>query len=154
MPVDRSHIQENGVQLQRLRTLVGSLSDTELRRPLDAGWTVAGVLGHLAFWDQRTVLLIERWQRDGTLTPPTGMDEATVDWINDAAKPMLLAVPPREMATLALRIADETDRKVAELPDAFAAANTAAGSPVYVLRAAHRAEHLDQIERAISRRGA
>lgn len=149
MPADRSYLEENETQRERLRTLVGRVTDEQLKRSMDAGWTVAGVLGHVAFWDQRTLLLIERWRRDGALTPHN-LDEPTVGWINDAAKPMLLAVPPREMAKLALSIADAVDRAIAALPEDFAARNAAAGSPVILRRAEHRKEHLDEIERALA----
>jgi hypothetical protein len=149
MATDRSHIQENDAQRDRLRTFVSKATDDELKRPLDAGWTVAGVLGHVAFWDQRTLLLLDRWSRDGSLPTPE-LDGPTVDWINDAAKPML-AVPPREMANLALSIADAVDRKVASLPEDFMTRNAAAGKQVNLLRAEHRREHLDEIDRALGR---
>ena len=148
MPADRSHIERNDAERQRLRTLLARVTDADLKRSLDAGWTVAAVLGHVAFWDQRTLVLLERWQADGTLSAH-GLDGPAVDWINDAAKPMLLAVPPREMANLALSIAEAVDRKVAGLPDDFASRNATAGSPVNLLRAEHRREHLDEIERAL-----
>jgi uncharacterized damage-inducible protein DinB len=150
MPADRSHIQENEAQRRRLRDFVAKATDTELARPLEAGWTVAAVLGHVAYWDQRTLLLLERWSREGSL-PRLDFEQSAVDWINDAAKPMLLAVPAREMANLALSIAEAVDRKVAGLPDDFQTRNAAAGSPVNLLRAEHRAEHLDEIERALGR---
>lgn len=150
MPADRSHIQENDSQRQRLRDFVAKVTDTELKRPLEAGWTVAAVLGHVAFWDQRTLLLLERWSRDGTFPSPE-LDGPSIDWINDAAKPMLLAVPPREMANLALSIADAVDRKVASLPDDFMSRNPAAAKQVTLLRAEHRREHLDEIEGALGR---
>ena len=44
MTVDRSYVEENRTQLERLRALVDRLSDQELSRPMEAGWTVAGVL--------------------------------------------------------------------------------------------------------------
>jgi len=53
MATDRSYVAENQAQLARLRALVDSLTDTELAQPMPAGWTVAGVLAHLAYWDQR-----------------------------------------------------------------------------------------------------
>jgi hypothetical protein len=43
------------------------------------------------------------------------------------------------------------DRHVAALSDAALAANQAAGSPISVLRAEHRREHLDEIEKALAR---
>jgi hypothetical protein len=41
---------------------------------------------------------------------------------------------------------------VAALSDGALAANAAAGRPISVLRAEHRREHLDEIERALGRR--
>jgi hypothetical protein len=61
---------------------------------------VAGVLAHLAFWDQRIVVLVERLKRGATVPVENPID---VDWINDAAKPTQLALPPRRAATLERR---------------------------------------------------
>jgi hypothetical protein len=149
MPVDRSHEPDNRTQRERLRALVARLSDADLGRSLDGGWTVASVLGHLAFWDQRALLLIDRWQTEGAAAVPPALDRASVDWINDSAKPLLLAVPPRRAAELALAIAEAVDRKIEALADEFVAKNVAAGRPLNLLRAEHRREHLDEIERAV-----
>jgi len=150
MMADRSYVAENRAQLERLRALVEKLSDPELAGPMDAGWTVAGVLAHLAFWDQRIVTLVDRWA-DGRGTPPPAYDQAAVDWINDAGKPLCLALPPRAAAQLALTTADAVDRKVEALNDDRLAANVAAGHPLNLLRAQHRREHLDEIEAALGR---
>ena len=85
---------------------------------------------------------------------PRTLDHADVDWINDSVKPMLLAVPPRRAAELALSIAEAVDRAVAALPDEYVALNASAGSPINLLRAEHRREHLDEIERALACRAA
>jgi hypothetical protein len=45
VPVDRSYVAENDAQRERLRALVRRLSDQDLAGAMDAGWTVAGVLG-------------------------------------------------------------------------------------------------------------
>ncbi|PYM38469.1 MAG: hypothetical protein DME12_20865 [Candidatus Rokuibacteriota bacterium] len=149
MNVDRSYVGENDAQRERLRALVRRLTDQELGRPMSAGWTIAGVLGHLAFWDQRVLVLLERWERAGPSAVPPVLDHAAVDWINDAAKPLLLALLPRRAADLAVSIAEAVDRKVKALPDEFVVRNVAAGTPVNLLRAEHRREHLDEIERAL-----
>ncbi|HEY7651436.1 MAG TPA: maleylpyruvate isomerase N-terminal domain-containing protein [Methylomirabilota bacterium] len=151
MAADRSYVAENRAQLERLGALVDKLSDRELARPMEAGWTVAGVLAHLAFWDQRIVTLVDRWA-DGRGTPPPAYDEAAVDWINDAGKPLCLALPPRIAARLALDAAIAADERVAGLSDEQLALNAAAGTPISPLRAAHRGEHLDEIERTLARR--
>jgi Mycothiol maleylpyruvate isomerase N-terminal domain len=151
MAADRSYVAENRAQLERLRALTEKLNDQQLARPMEAGWTVAGVLAHLAFWDERIVTLIDRWA-GGRGTPPPAYDfEAAVDWINDAGKPLCLALPPRVAARLAVEAAVAADERVAGLSEAQLAANAAAGHPISVLRAEHRREHLDEIDQSLAR---
>lgn len=150
MAADRSYVAENRAQLERLRALVDRLSDQELLRPMEAGWTAAGVLAHLAFWDYRIVTLLDRWGPDGRGTPPSGHDEAATDWINDAGKPLCLALPPRVAARMAIDAAVAADQRVAGLSERQLDANQAAGGPISVRRAEHRREHLDEIERALA----
>jgi len=144
---DRSYITENDRERRRLEALVGKLDDATLGRPMPAGWTVAAVLAHLAFWDQRIVLFCERLRRGATVP---AIDSPHVDWINDAAKPMQLALPPRRAATLAVETARAADQAVAALSDELLAKNAAAGSPLNVLRAEHRREHLNEIEHELA----
>jgi hypothetical protein len=142
MPADRSRDEP---ERKRLEALVERLSDTDLVRPLTDGWTVAAALAHLAFWDHRAAVLVERWQHSGV-----SRSDADVDAINDAARPQWLALPPRwaaEDAVRAARAADSAlDSAGAELVDQI----VAIGYPINVSRAAHRAEHLDEIEQALS----
>lgn len=148
MSIDRNVVSENDTERARLQALVARLSDADLARPLPANWTVAAVLGHVAFWDQRILLLLDAWQQKG-IAPPPPHHEADTDWINDAGKPFLLALPPRQLANLAVNIAEAVDRKIATLPDDIVTRNTAAGSPLNLRRAEHRREHLDEIESAL-----
>jgi hypothetical protein len=149
MRVDRTFIAENDAERARLRALVTRLNNADLARPMPAGWTIAAILAHLAFWDQRALLLLEQWERSGLLAVPRGLNDTDVHWINDAAKPMFLALAPRAAADLAVAIAEAVDRKAAALADDFVAKSSAAGSPVRLLRAEHRREHLDEIEAAL-----
>lgn len=148
MTESRSYIAENDRERRRLEALVDKLDDAALTRTMPAGWTVAAVLAHLAFWDQRIIVFIEMLKRGAA--PPMGTQE-DVDWINDAAKPAQLALPPRRAATLAVETARATDHAVATLSDDLLARNAAAGSPIYLVRATHRREHLDDIEKAVAR---
>jgi len=150
MSVDRSYIAKNKTQLTRIQALLAGRSDAELARPMEAGWTVAGVLGHLAFWDQRALILLEHWENKGT-APPANRDE-DIEWMNDAGKPMLLAVPPRRAAELWLSIAQAVDAKAAGFSDDLVARNAAAGTPVSLDRGAHRLDHLPDLERALQGR--
>jgi hypothetical protein len=151
MTVDRKFVSDNATELKRLKDLVARASDAELGHPLSAGWTVASVLLHLAFWDQRALVLVERWRKAGATALPAPANGADVDWINDAAKPMFLALPARRAADLAVTIAEAVDQQIAALPDEFVTHNAAAGSPVNLLRAEHRHEHLAEIEAALRR---
>jgi DinB superfamily len=150
MSVDRSHVSLNDTERARLEALVKGRSDADLGRAMPAGWTVASVLAHLAFWDQRALVLLERWEKEGVEPPPEAA--ADVDWINDAAKPLFLALPPRRAAEVALAVAEAVDHKVATLADDLVARNAATGNRVNLTRAAHRREHLDEIEQVLGMR--
>ncbi len=115
---------------------------------MPAGWTVAAVLAHIAYWDARAIFWLDKWRRGAE---PSNYEHENVDAVNDSAKPLCLALRPRDAAQLALRLAEEADGKVAALSDATLAKIRAAGSPPFNLsRAIHRKEHLDDIERASS----
>jgi hypothetical protein len=116
---------------------------------MDAGWTVAAVLAHMAFWDQRIVVLLDEWERKGPSWRPSLEEASDVDWVNDAAKPLCLALPPRIAADLAVAVAETVDRRVAAVSDAIIEANARAGAIFNWRRAEHRREHLDEIEQAL-----
>ena len=149
MATDRSYIAVNDRERHRLEALVDKLDDAALSRALPGGWTVAGVLAHLAFWDQRILALIDLLKRGATVPTENPID---VDWINDAAKPAQLALPARRAATLAVETARATDQAVANLSDELVARNTAGGGPINLVRAEHRRAHLDEIEQMLARR--
>jgi hypothetical protein len=149
---DRSFVDQNTRERERLRALVQRLGDDDLGRKLNEHWTVAAVLAHVAFWDARALFLAERLERG---VPFTASEHEPDDpsWINDSARPLAHAIAPREAARLALRLAEETDERIAALPAALVAKTwpSAPDSPLNPLRAAHRAEHLDEIEAALGR---
>ena len=149
MTVDRSHETETDAERERLRALVARLSDTELAHPMPGGWTVAAVLAHAAYWDARAIYWMDKWGPDGE---PTAYEEEDSDAANDAAKPLCLALRPRDAAELALHLAEDADVKVRALSDAMLAKIAAKGAPPFNLsRAIHRKEHLDEIEAALRR---
>ena len=147
MPADRPWVEENARELDRLRALVARLTDDELRGPVNEHWTVAGVLGHIAFWDARALVLADKLER-GVPFSPSDAEPEDVDWINDATRPLIHAIPPRRLAELALRMAEDTDRRAASLPPDRMWPHDPE-SPINPLRASHRGEHLDQIEGAL-----
>jgi hypothetical protein len=144
---DRPHVEQNTRQRERLGALVARLGDDELRRAVNEHWTVAGILGHIAFWDGRVLALAGKLER-GVPFSPSDAEPEDVDWINDAARPLIHAIEPRTLAELALSLAEETDLRVASLPPERLWPNDPE-SPINPLRATHRGEHLDQIEAAL-----
>jgi len=145
--MSRPFVEENNRQRERLRALIARLSDQDLVRPLYHGWTVAGILGHLAFWDYRAILLLRRWKQTGVKPSP-----ADVDAINDGMRPLLLAVPPRRAAEMALEAAASIDKEIEGLSEDLIAQIEGQATTFRLNRGTHRIEHLNQIESALSQR--
>jgi sulfite reductase beta subunit-like hemoprotein len=147
MSDERPYVAENTRERERLRALVERLDEETLRAQVNEYWTVAGVLGHIAFWDARVLALAEKLERGVPFSPDDNEPE-DVDWINDASRPLIHAIPPADAARLALELAEQTDAKVASLPpDRLWPQDP--DSPIYSLRASHRGEHLDDVEAAL-----
>jgi hypothetical protein len=147
--MDKSYIAQNEAERARLKALVERLSDEELRRPMPAGWMVAGVLAHMAFWDARALYFMNKWE-GGTPPSEADLEPGDIHWVNDSAKPLCLALPPRTAAHLALQTAEETDRRVAALSDELLTQILEVGQPFNLSRASHRGEHLDEIEQVLT----
>jgi len=146
---DRSYIDANTRERDRLRALIEGLDDDTLTAPVNEYWTVAGVLGHVAYWDIRVLVLAEKIDRGEPWVP--GDAEPEGDWLNDSTRPLIHAIAPRVAAQLVMRIAEQTDARVAELPlDRLWPGDP--DSPINPSRSDHRGEHLDEIEAALRRR--
>ncbi len=144
MAVSNPYTHDNTVERERLAALADRLTDEELARPVSAGWTVAGLLAHLAFWDQRALLLLDKWKQDGI--SPSPIDE---DVINEAMRGHCIAIPPRAAAQMAVACAAAIDQAIDQLdPDLLPRVETD-GKTVHLSRAAHRGAHLDEIELAL-----
>jgi hypothetical protein len=148
---DARFAEDNARELQRLRDLVGRLSDEQLRTAVNEHWTVAAVLGHVAFWDARALYLAERFDHATGFPDDVGEPE-NVDWINDSTRALIHAIDPRAVAELTVRTAEDIDARVAELPADKLWPNDP-GSPLNGRRASHRGEHLDEIEAALGLAG-
>jgi hypothetical protein len=147
---EQDYVAENRRELEHMRTLADGLSEESLRLPANEFWTVAAVFGHIAFWDARILALADKFERGESFTE-SDTEPEDVDWINDASRPLIHAVPPAELVRLSLRIAQETDDRVAALPPDRMWPNDP-DSPIYCLRAAHRGEHLEDVEAALRAR--
>ncbi len=149
MSIDRSYVAENDRERARMRALVERLSDEDLRRQVNDEWTVAAVLAHIAYWDQRALWLAGKIERGEPFTEGEEEPEPP-DWVNDTVRPFLHAIEPRAAASLALQIAEETDAHVASLPPE-SVWPTDEASLLNPFRSGHRAEHLDELEAYLGR---
>lgn len=149
MSADREYVEPNARELERLRALVQRLSEDELMSPANEYWTIAGVLGHMAYWDSRFLTLAEKIDRGESWAD--GDQEPDGDWLNDSTRPIIHAIAPRAAAELALRMAEQADARARELPlDRLWPGDPT--SPISPARGEHRGEHLDEIERVLAER--
>ena len=139
------YTQQNADSRRRLEALVSSLSDADLASTTDYGWTVAALLAHLAFWDHRMSVILQRWQEQG-------FDESPIDSmaVNDALKVICHALEPRTAAGLAVFAAQKVDAKFETLSDEFVKEIEqhieATSTQFRMNRSLHRDGHLNDIE--------
>jgi Mycothiol maleylpyruvate isomerase N-terminal domain len=145
--MDRPFVAENAKERERLRSLVADLTDEELSRPLGTDWTVAVALAHLAFWDRRSLVLMQNWEEDGVAPCPID-----VEVINETLLPEWLALPPKAAAVLAVSAAKAIDRELEKAPDKLITAIERLGERYRLYRSDHRKQHLDQIKEALKKK--
>ena len=139
------YAQQNADSRRRLESLVSGLSNADLARSTDYGWTVAALLAHLAFWDQRMSVILHRWQEQG-------FDESPIDSmaVNDALKVICHALEPRTAARLAVSAAQKVDAEFETLSDEFVKQIEqhveATSTQFRMNRSLHRDGHLNDIE--------
>lgn len=144
MPLTPALAESNRAQTRRLRALVERLTPAQYGVRLSNGWTVAGILGHIAMWDRQRMCML---QRIAAGLPCHGAYDGEV--FNAATQPILELIPGERVAAAAVRAAEEIDALLLELPDEVIARALAIPNPPNLDRGGHRADHLDQIERAI-----
>ena len=145
MKPDRSFVELNRASTKRIRALVASLSEKEMQHRVGEHWTVAIALAHLAFWDQRVLVVLDRTERDGKLfIPELGII------VNDISLPLWAAIPAREAARLAIETAEALDKRLENFPpellDEIYTYNKR-----WVVRSMHRGEHLDDVDAALKK---
>ena len=133
--------EENLTSRRRLESLVGRLSDADLSRTTAYGWTVAALLAHLAFWDQRHLALLRRWKEKGVDLSPIDPDA-----INEALRPLCHAIDPRAAAELCLSSAEAVDAELESITPELYEAIQASPTHFRFNRSLHRSGHLDDIE--------
>ncbi len=145
--MDRPFVVENDRERKRLRLLVERITDEELNLQMWEGWTIATALAHLAFWDQRASVLMQKWKESGV--GPSPIDD---DITNDALLPLCLSIPPRVAAILAVTAAEAIDLELKKASDPLITDISKLGDRFRLFRSDHRKVHLDQIENLLHAR--
>ena len=146
--MDRSFVEENAQECERLRPLVGRLTDEQLSLPMGSDWTIAVALAHLAFWDQRALVLMRKWKKTGVVEP----SPIDVDVINDSLLSLWLSLHPRKAANLAVSCAESIDQELEYTSSEMIEQIEGLGEKSRLYRSIHRKLHLDQIEERIKER--
>lgn len=146
--MDRPFIVENARERERLRRLVDRISDKELSLPMWEGWTIAAALAHLAFWDQRALVLMKKWKISGVAFSPID-DDVT----NDSILPLCSAISPRVAAGLAVTASEAIDLELEKAGKNLISDIWQLGERFRLYRSEHRKLHLDQIESLLNSRG-
>jgi hypothetical protein len=144
----KSDLQANAPGRARLRSILEGLTDEELALPAGDGWTVAGYLAHIAFWDYRVMVLLKRWEKTGVGSSPIDTDA-----VNDGMKPLCLALPPWVAANLVIEAAEAVDAALENLPDGLEhGIEELVRQGIFRRnRSIHRNQHLDEIEQVVAR---
>lgn len=148
--MDRSFVEENRRERERLQSLVEKMTEDQLNAVLGEDWTVAIALAHLAFWDRRSLTLIRRWKQTGVVEP----SPIDIDVTNEALLPLWRALPPHAAAQLAVAGAAAVDRELEDTTDDMIVRIEREDHKTRVYRAIHRRMHLDQIEARLEGSGA
>ena len=144
--MEKQYIVENKRELERLRKLVNELTDEELNLVIyKEGWTVAAALTHVAFWDERRVVLMRKWTQNKQI-PLGTLDLEEYNTFNDSILPFLLEIPPRKAAELSVIAAETVDRELETASPALIQAIEVSGYAPGLDRSIHRKMHLDEIE--------
>ena len=141
--MDNSFVEQNKASRKRLKKLVKGLRKKDMGRKVGADWTVAVALAHIAFWDRRVQFVLDRTEQAGKLVVVDFNDP-----LNDVMLPTLELVPGKDAARLAIKTADELDKQLETFPPDLLE-QVHAHNPRWVVRALHRNEHLDEVDKAL-----
>jgi Mycothiol maleylpyruvate isomerase N-terminal domain len=133
--------EANNTSRKDYSEFVTKLSDKDLATPMPANWSVSGVMAHLAFWDFRAITLIKKWQAGGVNDSPND-----IDVVNEATRPLFVALEPHKALQLSLEYAVELDALVDSLDADFIRAVEERGKAVRLDRAHHRYMHMNDIK--------
>ena len=144
--MERQFVQDNRAQRERLHSLVSTITDEQLQTCLSNGWRIYCALAHIGIWDQRSTILLRKWEKEGIT--PSPIDPPI---INVALLPFFEAIPARIAADLAISAAGVIDTVLENASDEFISSVAALSDRCRLYRSEHRKLHIDIIHRAIGK---
>ncbi len=139
------YTQANSAERDHLKEVIARLSLSDYDRPAGGpGWTIGGLLAHLAFWDNRALVLLAKWKKEGI-----GPSLIDTDLFNESMRPLCNAVPAAVIARMAVETTTAIDDAIDSLQPEFLARVERDGTPVRLNRGLHRNHHLAQVEKAV-----
>jgi hypothetical protein len=127
-----------------LKTFLDQLSVEQLETAMPAGWNVLSVFAHVAFWDIRALILIEKWEKEGIQ-----LSAIDTDVINEVTRPIFLTLNAIKAKNMVIDYAKKIDEKIDNLEPGLMQIIEAEGKNVHFNRAKHRRMHIDEVKKAL-----
>jgi hypothetical protein len=143
--VTKDHNARNRAARERLEAVIARVGNRDVT--LKDGWTAAGLLAHLAFWDRLATARLEKHLREGQ--PPIFATDDVTELTNAAGMRQWKDTPAGLAGEQARAAAAEIDQLIETLPADKLDGLKALGRSFLIDRSNHRKEHLDQIERGL-----
>lgn len=150
MVSDRAYVAQNDAERQRLKAFVARLTDRDMLRAVGQHWTIAVGLVHLAFWDRLWLAKFEEWERTGVVIMPPADSDACQKDINDGMLAWWRTITPAQARHEVIAAAEAVDSKAEQLDEGLVKQIVAA-RPRTLIRAIHRREVLNELERVLAR---
>lgn len=128
--------------LVRLHAVLDGMDDAGLATTPDSGWSVAGTLVHLAFYDD---WVAERWRRRLSAGRFQDLPDDITELVNAAGQRGWSTAEPHLARTAALRAADSVADLIEHLPPDALEDAIRTGRERMIDRSAHWIPHLGEI---------
>ena len=142
MTTQDQDLQSNARARTRLRDLVSRLDESAMSRSLGGGWTVAFALVHLAFWDVRQDVALQRYVRGEAFAAEDVTTNATLE----AIAPLF---DPAAAGAIAVQAAAQLDATLESLTGDRLESLRQEGFAYAIERWRHREDHVAQIEEVL-----
>jgi hypothetical protein len=137
---DNDIFQANKKSTDRLRKLIANISEKELSIKVGGEWNILLTLAHIAFWDQRSLYVLESAKKNNKLYAPYFDDQ-----LNDILPPILSLIPPQIILKYTISVSEKLDTELENCTKDLLKEIKEVNNRL-LDRSIHRNLHLDEIE--------